>query len=513
MKRFKGFGVRGSAGKGGPTTYVKSAAAKITSPQCLPGLYSPAGRESSRRRSVDDARFKEDKELQAAAAAAPIEGELLACARYVSRRRSVDDSLFVETEDLQAVRREIWKASPQRWGSQNVLAMMSSSDSFSSTSDVQSSSRPSDASVVSLASDTIHHQLQYQQLVGDGGNRTVVLGFDANAREAGVCATAMWMFGNVLQKGDKLVLLGVMENVRGPLGYRVQVNDQTWLGPNKKSVHDEIRVRNVTWLGLPGLKKLCDDGGVKLVVDVKAAARAEVAIVQEAVALGAVHVVLDRSLHNKRRRYYLEGLSCDVTRMRRNGGVDSIRSLASIASDREKRRMPSPTSVLTPQRKPPRGRTVAPSDGTSILLEGARNSSDFNSSLSRLVKLVKEKNAVATFSSPYPTIDEADDLFSIDHATMTRRVNMLLEPQPGHMDHRRDQLAMDDDEGYESDDLFSLAGDGASRRPSVAVFCPPDLQSQSARNSIAIAAPRSSRDFMRSNLDSGPRLDRHLLPS
>lgn len=508
MKRFKGFGARRSFEKG--EEVVRSAVSKITSPQCLPGLYSPA-REASRRRSVDGSRFKEAVELQAVSTSA--DGDS-ASSRYVGRRRSVDDSHFRESEDLQAVRKEIWKACPQRLGSQSVVPATSSSDSFSSASDVQSSSRPSDASAVSF-SDAIQQQLHPHADDGRINCRVTVVGFDAHARVAGVNATVSWTFRNVLRRGDVLVLVGVMDYIRGPLGYKIQVDDQTWLGANKKALQNEIRVRNVAWQGLPGLKKLSEDAGVKLVVDVKAAARAEVAIVQEAVALGAVHVVLDKSLHNRRRRYYLERLSCDVSRMRRSGGVDSIRSLASIASDREKARMiTSPTSVLIPQR-PPRGTIAPPSlppDGTSELRlhEGIHNSS-FNASLADLVKLAEEKSAIASSSSSNPVIDDADELFTIDHF-MSRRVSMLLEPEPDLMDHSRDQLAMDY-EGYESDDLFSLAGDGASRRPSIAVFCPPDLQPQSARSSIASAVALPSHDFSRSNLDAGPRLDKRLLPT
>lgn len=182
------------------------------------------------------------------------------------------------------------------------------------------------------------------------GVRATVVGFDANAWEVGVSATMTWAFWSVLCGGDVLVLLGVMDYVRGPLGYKVQVGDQTWLGANKQDVHDEVRLQSLAWQGLPGLRKPCEDTRVWLVVDVKTAVHAEVVIVQEAVAVGTAHVVLDQSLHDHRRRYYLERLSCDVTRMRRSGGVDSIRSFASIASDQEKALMPSPTSVLSGHR-------------------------------------------------------------------------------------------------------------------------------------------------------------------
>ena len=48
---------------------------------------------------------------------------------------------------------------------------------------------------------------------------------------------------------------------------------------------------------------------------------------QDAIAFGAVQVVLDKSLktHVRQRKFYVERLSCEVTRMRRSGGEDIIR--------------------------------------------------------------------------------------------------------------------------------------------------------------------------------------------
>lgn len=417
-----------------------------TSPQCFPQFYSPA-RDSHRRRSVDgrvgdaatttrelaamrrrsvDGRVSDMEE--AARDAATTARELVAM-----RRRSVDDSRPGESLDLQAVR--------QQWKSNSPSATMSSSDSFSSSSDAHSpSSRPSDASsAVSCTSS--------RDPIGDtsGSHAVVVVGFDANAKEGSVAATIWWALSNVITKGGTLVLVGVMGTVRGPLGYKVQVNDQTWLGANKKLLDAEIKAKNLAW-SMGQFQKRCGDAGVALVVDVKAAPRADVAIVQEATARGAAHVVLDKSLGNRRRRYYAERLACAVTRMRRSGGVDPIRDTAwdTILPSS------SPTSVLAGPRRPP----PAPSE--------ARQS--FSSSNLRR----------------HSTIDE-EELFCIDHNFLTRRVEMLLEPEIVLADHRRhDQLIVSMDDGYESDDLFSLAGDGASRRPSVVVF-----GMESARNSMA----------------------------
>lgn len=85
-----------------------------------------------------------------------------------------------------------------------------------------------------MSVEAVQHQLR--------GVRATVVGFDANAREVGVSATEAWAFRSVLRRGDVLVLVRVMDYVRGPLGYKVQVGDQTWLGANKQDVHNEVHL-------------------------------------------------------------------------------------------------------------------------------------------------------------------------------------------------------------------------------------------------------------------------------
>lgn len=436
MRKFKAFGTR--------RNFDKDSSDTSSSPQCFPHFYSPARDSFHRRRSVDG-RVADARESTTTDAASAM------------RRRSVDDSRSGESVDLQAVRKE-WKS--------NSCAAVSSSDSFSSS---LSSSRPSDASAMSA--DGLRDGLREHRGVGaEVLERVVVVGFDANTKEGGVGVTVMWAFQNTgMQRGDVLVLLGVVDTVRGPLGYKVQVSDQTWLGASRKFLEEDAKAKNLAWSReFPLLRKRCSDAGVTLQVHVKASQQPHLAIVHEATSRGAVHVVLDKSLHNKRRRYYQEHLACEVTRMRRSGGVDTIRP-----RDSHNNPSSSPTSVL-PQRPP------APAPRNSF-------NSNLGSNLSRLVKLTDEKQSSVSNSarrqSCNPTIDE-EELFCIDHDFLTRRVEMLLEPEADLGDDgRRDQLIVDD--GYESDDLFSLAGDGASRRPSLAFFA-----MESARNSMRSSISR-----------------------
>lgn len=362
-------------------------------------------------------------------------------------------------------------------GSFEGISVQSSTDSFSSACGSQTSSRPSRASANSSSSSDIYHLPERHP---EASERTIVIGFDANARDALVLAM-VWVFKNVVKKGETLVLVGTMDFLRGPLGYKVQVNDQTW-GANKRFFIEEIARKKLAWSLLPGLKELCEEREIKVSVTIKATARREVAIVEEAVACGAAHVVLDKSLNNRRRKFYYEHLSCDVTRMRRSGGVDGIRSKVSP---------PSPTSVLTSwphdfrQQENSAEHRDKPNPGISSHL-----------SPSGLVANVLEKGTSSfteTENSNRPHLNDEDELFTIDHFLARHSVNVDSE---GH------HLPADQT-GYESDDLFSLCGD-EPRCDSISTF-PPFAQSVLNGAGADIFPPLF-------NLDSGPPPDKRLPP-
>lgn len=164
----------------------------------------------------------------------------------------------------------------------------------------------------------------------------VTLAFDASVREISH-AGIIWAMEHTLKRGDVLTIVSVLSSIRGPFGIPIKVGDQKWLTANQKLVEEEIRCKINMWKEFPGLQYRCEEGGLQLVVIVKAAHRPEVAIVKEAIKQGAAHVVLDKSLKNRRREFYLQNLTCCVTRMRRSGGVQVIRSSSEPHS---------PTSVI-----------------------------------------------------------------------------------------------------------------------------------------------------------------------
>lgn len=167
------------------------------------------------------------------------------------------------------------------------------------------------------------------------GQNVVVVAFDATVKEISH-AGIVWAMEHVLKKGDILTIVSVLDFVRG---HRMKIGYQKWLRANQKLMEEKMEV----WRNFPGLENRCAEEGVKLVVQVKAAQRGEIelAICKEAMKLRASHVVLDKSLKNKRREFYRQNISCNVTRMRRRGGVDVIRPSLDMAT------MKSPTSDPT----------------------------------------------------------------------------------------------------------------------------------------------------------------------
>ncbi|KAG0586061.1 hypothetical protein KC19_2G060800 [Ceratodon purpureus] len=78
---------------------------------------------------------------------------------------------------------------------------------------------------------------------------------------------------------------------------------------------------------IPHVKEWCDKAGVTLQIDVKAGYAIKSIVVDEAKAIGAYHVVLDRTMKSDR-KYFVENLTCFVSRARASGGVDTIRSFS-----------------------------------------------------------------------------------------------------------------------------------------------------------------------------------------
>ncbi|CAK9255798.1 unnamed protein product [Sphagnum jensenii] len=136
-----------------------------------------------------------------------------------------------------------------------------------------------------------------------------------------------WALGHVARKGDALRLVGVLTHILNPMGYKCRVDENSWTGANRKILETEIAHKKFMLQNIEDLDVWCEKAGVQLVIEVKAGLHPKLIVVEEAKTSGAYHVVIDRTM-KKDRKYFIDHLTCFVTRVRNSGGVDSIRSFA-----------------------------------------------------------------------------------------------------------------------------------------------------------------------------------------
>lgn len=315
----------------------------------------------------------------------------------------------------------------------------------------------------------------------------VTLAFDASVREISH-AGIIWAMEHTLKRGDVLTIVSVLSSIRGPFGIPIKVGDQKWLTANQKLVEEEIRCKINMWKEFPGLQYRCEEGGLQLVVIVKAAHRPEVAIVKEAIKQGAAHVVLDKSLKNRRREFYLQNLTCCVTRMRRSGGVQVIRSSSEPHS---------PTSVI-PSPRLSYGDQVAEFENTlgtkrlSLPLVAASLSS--SSQRSSIVR----HNLSSSFKSTSTVTDHHDiddDLFSIYHGA-TRHNELATELL---VTNTRPSC-------YESDELFASGNADTTSTNSNLAITEPLTQVVISRVTFVVGLAQSVEIILRGALRPGEGL-------
>ncbi|XP_024387445.1 uncharacterized protein [Physcomitrium patens] len=143
-----------------------------------------------------------------------------------------------------------------------------------------------------------------------------------------LCTPAVyWAMGNVVRRGDNLKILGIITHVSNPMGFKTRVDKNSWIGSNGVMLQHEVETKRDALESIPHVKEWCEKAGVKLDVDVKAGYQIKIIVVEEAKAIGAYHVVLDKNMKSDR-KYFVENLTCFVSRARNSGGIDTIRSFS-----------------------------------------------------------------------------------------------------------------------------------------------------------------------------------------
>jgi 3-dehydroquinate synthase class II len=186
-----------------------------------------------------------------------------------------------------------------------------------------------------------------------------------------ICMQALnWALGHVARKGDALRLVGVLSHVLNPMGYKCRLDENSWLGANRRILENELITKQHMLANIEDLDRCCERAGVTVTVEVKAGLHPKMIVVEEAKKHGAYHVVLDRNM-KKDRKYFIDNLTCFVTRVRNSGGVDSVRSFA----------ISKPLMPVVPSSNISFRSTNFPAQFATAPGGGLSNQSSFNSSL------------------------------------------------------------------------------------------------------------------------------------
>jgi serine/threonine protein kinase len=145
-----------------------------------------------------------------------------------------------------------------------------------------------------------------------------------------------WTLDHVLQPGDALKLLGVLHQIStsnkagfqaglSKLGYKSWTDEKGWNGVNNRTVLDsELLSKKQLLQSNIDLHLRCQKLGITLDIDVQIARDLKCLVVEVAKNFGAHHVVLDRSM-KKDKKYYIDNLTCYVTRVKTNDSCQALR--------------------------------------------------------------------------------------------------------------------------------------------------------------------------------------------
>ncbi|CAK9142145.1 unnamed protein product [Ilex paraguariensis] len=149
-----------------------------------------------------------------------------------------------------------------------------------------------------------------------------------------ICLSAIrWVLQQFsLKLGDELILLGVLHQVNNPMGYKIKVDSGTILGSNPKIVEEEVAKKMEQYQkseDLMELSKQCEMEKIKFHIEVHAGSPAKAVGLQAARSLPATWVILDRQM-KKDKKFFLEKLSCGISRMKRANNIEQIRGPKTI---------------------------------------------------------------------------------------------------------------------------------------------------------------------------------------
>ncbi|XP_058080009.1 inactive protein kinase SELMODRAFT_444075-like isoform X2 [Magnolia sinica] len=144
-----------------------------------------------------------------------------------------------------------------------------------------------------------------------------------------ISSTAIkWILqGLQLKPGDALILLGVLHQVNTPMGYKSRVGSSSIVGANKNIIKEAVTRKMEEYHNsklISEIRKLYETNQVEFNVKVVAAASPKIVALDIAKKLRATWIILDRQM-KKDKKYFLEKLSCGISRMKRDDSVEELR--------------------------------------------------------------------------------------------------------------------------------------------------------------------------------------------
>ncbi|XP_061998698.1 probable receptor-like protein kinase At5g18500 isoform X2 [Rosa rugosa] len=127
--------------------------------------------------------------------------------------------------------------------------------------------------------------------------------------------------------GDELTLLAVLHQVNNPMGYRNKMDSSSFFGTNQKVIQEEIERKTEEYrnkVEITMISQICECAEIKFHMEVLAGPSPKMVAADAAKGLGATWVILDRQM-KKDKQFFMENLTCGISRMKRNNSVEQLR--------------------------------------------------------------------------------------------------------------------------------------------------------------------------------------------
>ncbi|KAK9214739.1 hypothetical protein WN944_006738 [Citrus x changshan-huyou] len=138
-----------------------------------------------------------------------------------------------------------------------------------------------------------------------------------------------------LKHGDSLKFLAVLHQVNNPMGYKIRLDSSSMVRTNQKIIEEHISRKKEEYqtnVEIEQISKLCQAENIEFEIEVRPGVSLKTVAVRVAKKFKATWIILDR--HVKEKSYYLENLSCKISRMKRDNSMEHLRGHKAIAKNK-----------------------------------------------------------------------------------------------------------------------------------------------------------------------------------